>query len=42
MAVDKIVLVELPDLPEESEDVDGEMLFVENASTATDSDDEGA
>ena len=42
VAVDKIVPVELPDLPEESEDVDGEMLFVENASTATESDDEGA
>jgi len=42
VAVDKIVPVELPDLPEESEDVDGEMLFDENASTATGSDDEGA
>ena len=42
VAVDKIVPVELPDLPEESEDVDGEMLFDENVSTATDSDDEGA
>ena len=42
VAVDKIVPVELPDQPEESEDVDGEMLFAENASTATDSDDEGA
>ena len=42
VAVDKIVPVELPDQPEESEDVDGEMLFDENASTTTDSDDEGA
>ena len=42
VAVDKIVPVELPDQPEESEDVDGETLFVESASTATDSDDEGA
>ena len=42
VAVDKIVPVELPDQPEESEDVDGEMLFAENASTATESDDEGA
>ena len=42
VAVDKIVPVELPDPSEESEDVDGEMLFAENASTATDSDDEGA
>ena len=42
VAVDKIVPGELPDQPEESEDVDGEMLFAENASTATESDDEGA
>ena len=42
VAVDKIVPVELPDQPEESEEVDGEMLLVEGASTATDSDDEGA
>ena len=42
VAVDKIVPVELPDQSEESEDVDGEMLFAENASTATESDDEGA
>ena len=42
VAVDKIVPVELPDQPEESEEVGGEMLFAENASTATDSDDEGA
>ena len=42
VAVDKIVPVELPDQPEESEDVDGEMLFVESASTPTDTDDEGA
>ena len=42
VAVDKIVPVELPDQTEESEDVDGEMLFAENASTATESDDEGA
>ena len=39
VAVDKIVLVELP---EESEEVDGEMLLVEGASTPTDTDDEGA
>ena len=39
VAVDKIVLVELP---EESEAVDGEMLLVEGAATPTDTDDEGA
>ena len=39
VAVDKIVLVELPEEPEE---VDGEMLLVEGASTPTDTDDEGA
>jgi len=39
VAVDKIVPVELPDQPEE---VDGEMLLVEGASTPTDTDDEGA
>ena len=39
VAVDKIVLVELP---EESEEVDGEILLVEGASTPTDTDDEGA
>ena len=39
VAVDKIVPVELPDEPEE---VDGEMLLVEGASTPTDTDDEGA
>jgi DNA-directed RNA polymerase subunit omega len=39
VAVDKIVPVELP---EESEEIDGEMRLVEGASTATDSDDEGA
>ncbi|SVB38807.1 uncharacterized protein METZ01_LOCUS191661, partial [marine metagenome] len=39
VAVDKIVPVELP---EESEEVDGEMLLVEGASTPTDTDDEGA
>ena len=39
VAVDKIVLVELP---EEAEEVDGEMLLVEGASTPTDTDDEGA
>ena len=38
-AVDKIVPVELPDQPEE---VDGEVLLVEGASTPTDTDDEGA
>ncbi len=42
VAVDKIVPVELPDQPEESEEVDGEMLQVEDASTPTDTDDEGA
>ena len=39
VAVDKIVPVELPEQPEE---VDGEMLLVEGASTPTDTDDEGA
>ncbi len=39
VAVDKIVPVELP---EESEEVDGEILLVEGASTPTDTDDEGA
>ena len=39
VAVDKIVPVELPDQPEE---VDGEVLLVEGASTPTDTDDEGA
>ena len=39
VAVDKIVPGELPDQPEE---VDGEMLLVEGASTPTDTDDEGA
>ena len=39
VAVDKIVLGELPEEPEE---VDGEMLLVEGASTPTDTDDEGA
>ena len=39
VAVDKIVPVELP---EESEEVDGEMLLVEGALTPTDTDDEGA
>jgi len=39
VAVDKIVPVELP---EESEEVDGEMLLVEGASTPTDTDDAGA
>ena len=39
VAVDKIVLVELPEEPEE---VDGEMLLVEGASTPTDTDDAGA
>ena len=39
VAVDKIVLVELPEEPEE---VDGEILLVEGASTPTDTDDEGA
>ena len=39
VAVDKIVPVELPEEPEE---VDGEMLLVEGASTPTDTDDEGA
>ena len=39
VAVEKIVLVELPEEPEE---VDGEMLLVEGASTHTDTDDEGA
>ena len=42
VAVDKIVPVELPDQPEESEEVDGEMLLVEGALTPTDTDDEGA
>ena len=39
VAVDKIVPVELP---EESEEVDEEILLVEGASTPTDTDDEGA
>ena len=39
VAVDKIVPVELP---EESEEGDGEILLVEGASTPTDTDDEGA
>ena len=39
VAVDKIVLVELPEEPEE---VDGEMLLAEGSSTPTDTDDEGA
>ena len=44
VAVDKIVPVELPEESEESEEVDGEILLVEGASTPTDTDtdDEGA
>ena len=42
VAVDKIVPVELPDQPAESEEVDGEALLVGDALTATDSDDESA
>ena len=42
VAVDKIVPVELPEESEESEEVEGEMLLAEGASTPTDTDDEGA
>ena len=42
VAVDKIVPVELPDQPEESEEADGEVLLVEGGSISTDTDDEGA
>jgi DNA-directed RNA polymerase subunit omega len=42
VAVDKIVPVELPDEPEESEEADGEVLLVESGSMSTDTDDEGA
>jgi hypothetical protein len=42
VAVDKIVPIELPDEPEESEVDDGEKFLVDGAPPAADADDEGA
>jgi DNA-directed RNA polymerase subunit omega len=42
IAVDKIVPVELPDPPEESEELDVDLLLVTGESMAADADDEGA